>query len=68
MNQYNISSKDYSIIYEAAVREFNEMGSSSSEKFSNFLVRCVIKSFLNYISYNDLEVKEGKLYARKKDN
>lgn len=66
--EYELTDKDFTIIYEHAVREFKENGIQYKQQYSNFLTRCMLKALLGFCEAKNLEVREGKIYVTTKDN
>lgn len=66
--EYELTDKDYTNIYEQAIRNFNENGVQHKQTYSNFLTRCMLKALLSHLASKKIEVKEGKMYVTKKDN
>lgn len=61
MTVYKLSEKDYSLIYEHAVREFTETAMHTN--YTNFLTICIVNSFLTYTRNNHLVINKGEVYV-----
>lgn len=64
MTPYKLSDKDYTVIYQAAVRQFKE--SAMHSVYENFLTICILDNFISYLKSNNLVVVNGKVYVATK--
>lgn len=68
MDEYELTDRDYSLIYESATRDFTEKGVQYQQQYSHFLTRCMLKSLLGFLKAKKIEVREGIMYVTKEDN
>lgn len=61
MTEYKLTDRDYQSIYEDAVRSFNHRALQHKEKYSNFLIRCVVDAFVGFTRSKKLMVMEGTI-------
>lgn len=64
MTPYQLTDKDYTAIYEKAVRQFTECAISSA--YENFLTICIVNNFVSYLKSNNLVVVNGEIYVATK--
>lgn len=65
MEEKELSDNEYEEIYSRAVDEFNRTSLTHKTKYSKFLTRCMISSFLSFLAANNLEVRDGRIYKKK---
>jgi hypothetical protein len=61
-----ITKVEYQTIYENGLRKFNETTMQYKQEYSNFLVRCIVDSFLDFLQTANLEVRNGEINEKEK--
>jgi len=67
MIKIKLTQKQFKEIKEKASAEFINAPIKYKQKYEEFLVECVIKSFLNFLKSNNISVVEGELIHEQKD-
>ena len=67
MQEYELTDKDFSSIFNSALSEFGQKRIDPKAGFNQFLIKCILKSLLSYLKAKNLEIKEGKIYVGEKN-